>query len=93
LSLASGLKTMATMALITQIKSCEQWQKASKHASSNSCSMMVSTSGWALSISSNSTMAFGQAFSCFVSWPPSSWPMYPGGEPMNLATYTLYAHS
>lgn len=42
--------------------------------SSNSWSMMVSTSGWALSTSSKRTTAFGHCFSFFVSCPPSSWP-------------------
>jgi len=64
-----------------------------KPASSNNCNIIVSTSGCALSISSNRTTAFGQAFSCFVSWPPSSWPIYPGGEPINFATYHIISHN
>lgn len=73
---------------LKMIKKKYYLQKIVKPTSSNNCNMMVSTSGCALSISSKSTTAFGQAFSCFVSWPPSSWPMYPGGEPINFATYT-----
>lgn len=57
------------------------------HTSSKSCSMIVRTSGWALSTSSNRTTALGHALNNLVSWPPSSCPTYPGGEPMNFATW------
>lgn len=42
--------------------------------SSNNCSMIVRTSGWALSTSSNSTTALGHSFNSLVKWPPSSCP-------------------
>lgn len=59
------------------------------HTSSKSCNMIVRTSGWALSTSSNRTTALGHAFNSLVSWPPSSCPTYPGGEPINFATWKM----
>ena len=42
--------------------------------SSNTCKNTVSTSGWAFSISSSKTMAFGFFLSWLVRFPPSSYP-------------------
>src|SRR5438105_2676142 len=47
---------------------------------------MLKTSGCAFSISSSSTTEYGARFTRSVSWPPSSYPTYPGGEPMSLLT-------
>ena len=69
------------------------YERNAKPASSNNCNIIASISGCALSTSSNRTTAFGQALSCFVSWPPSSCPIYPGGEPINFATYHIISHN
>lgn len=43
-------------------------------------------SRWAFSSSSSSTTDQGLRRTRSVSWPPSSWPTYPGGEPMRRET-------
>jgi hypothetical protein len=48
--------------------------------------MIVNTSGWALSTSSNKTTAFGAFNKASVRCPPSWCPTYPGGAPINFAT-------
>src|SRR5579885_1028614 len=47
---------------------------------------MLKTSGCAFSISSSRTTEYGERLTRSVSWPPSSYPTYPGGEPMSLET-------
>ena len=61
--------------------------------SSNTCSRMLNRSGCAFSISSSSTTEYGLRFTFSVSWPPSSWPTYPGGEPISLVTecFSMYS--
>ena len=50
-------------------------------------------SGCAFSISSSSTTEYGLRFTFSVSWPPSSWPTYPGGEPISFDTecFSMYS--
>ena len=61
--------------------------------SSNTCSRMLKMSGCAFSISSSSTTEYGFRFTFSVSWPPSSWPTYPGGEPISFETecFSMYS--
>ena len=51
------------------------WPCASvRRPSSRICSSVLNTSGWAFSISSNSTTLNGLRRTASVSWPPSSYP-------------------
>ena len=61
--------------------------------SSNTCNNTLNTSGWAFSISSKSTTEYGFLRTASVSWPPSSYPTYPGGAPINLDTeyFSIYS--
>ena len=54
---------------------------------------MFRTSGWAFSISSRRITLYGLRLIRSVSWPPSSWPTYPGGEPIILAIacFSMYS--
>ena len=54
--------------------------------SSRICSSTFSTSGWAFSISSNSTTEYGFLRTFSVSCPASSYPTYPGGAPIMRET-------
>ena len=54
--------------------------------SSNTCSNILNTSGCAFSISSNRITLYGFLLTASVNWPPSSYPTYPGGAPINLDT-------
>jgi hypothetical protein len=45
-----------------------------RRPSSSICSITLNTSGWAFSISSKSTTAYGLRRTASVSWPPSSKP-------------------
>ena len=47
---------------------------------------MFITSGWAFSISSKRITEYGCLLTFSVSWPASSYPTYPGGEPMSFDT-------
>src|SRR6266568_2280213 len=63
------------------------WPCASvRWPSSRICSSVLNTSGWAFSISSNRTTLNGLRRTASVSWPPSSYPTYPGGEPISRDT-------
>ena len=61
--------------------------------SSSTCSNTLKTSGCAFSISSKSTTEYGFLRTASVSCPPSSYPTYPGGAPINLATlyFSMYS--
>ena len=50
-------------------------------------------SGCAFSISSNKTTEYGLLLTFSVSCPPSSYPTYPGGAPINLeiANFSIYS--
>ena len=50
-------------------------------------------SGWAFSISSNNTTEYGLRLTASVNWPPSSWPTYPGGEPIKRETLNFSWYS
>jgi len=54
--------------------------------SSRICNNIFITSGWAFSISSNNITEYGFLLIFSVSCPPSSYPTYPGGAPINFAT-------
>ncbi len=61
--------------------------------SSNICNSILNTSGWAFSISSNKTTEYGFLLTASVNCPPSSYPTYPGGEPISLETecFSIYS--
>ena len=61
--------------------------------SSRICSSELKMSGWAFSISSNKTTENGLRRTFSVSWPPSSYPTYPGGEPNSLDTVCFSMYS
>ena len=64
-----------------------------RRPSSSSCSSTLKTSGWAFSISSSSSTAYGRRRTASVSWPPSSNPTYPGGAPIRRATVCFSMYS
>ncbi len=53
-----------------------------KWPSSRTCNKILKTSGWAFSTSSNRITEYGFWRIFSVNWPPSSYPTYPGGEPI-----------
>ena len=61
--------------------------------SSSTCNSTLNTSGCAFSISSKSTTLYGLRRTASVSWPPSSYPTYPGGAPISLDTeyFSMYS--
>jgi len=61
--------------------------------SSNICKRVLNTSGCAFSISSNNTTEYGFLLTISVSCPPSSYPTYPGGAPINLLTSNFSIYS
>ena len=54
---------------------------------------MLNTSPCAFSISSNKITLYGWQRTCSESCPPSSYPTYPGGEPMSLDTLCFSIYS
>ena len=54
--------------------------------SSSICNNIFITSGCAFSISSNNITEYGFLLTFSVNCPPSSYPTYPGGAPINFAT-------
>src|SRR6266851_1309395 len=61
--------------------------------SSRIWSSELKMSGWAFSISSNKTTENGFRRTFSVSWPPSSYPTYPGGEPNSRDTVCFSMYS
>ena len=61
--------------------------------SSSTWSRMLNTSGCAFSISSKRSTLYGLRRIRSESWPPSSYPTYPGGEPMSLLTLCFSIYS
>mmetsp|Transcript_18106 Transcript_18106/g.51527 ORF Transcript_18106/g.51527 Transcript_18106/m.51527 type:complete len:270 (+) Transcript_18106:182-991(+) len=61
--------------------------------SSSNCNMTLKTSGCAFSISSNNNTEYGFRRTASVSWPPSSYPTYPGGAPSNRETVCFSMYS
>ena len=61
--------------------------------SSSTWRSTLNTSGCAFSISSNSTTLYGLRRTASVSWPPSSYPTYPGGAPIRRDTeyFSMYS--
>ena len=61
--------------------------------SSNTCNNTLNTSGCAFSISSNNITEYGFLLTASVNCPPSSYPTYPGGAPINLDTeyFSIYS--
>ena len=64
-----------------------------KKPSSSTCNSILNTSGWAFSISSNKMIEYGCLLTLSLSWPPSSYPTYPGGAPINLLieNFSIYS--
>ena len=54
---------------------------------------MLNTSGWAFSISSKRTTEYGFLLTLSLSCPPSSYPTYPGGEPISFDTLCFSIYS
>mmetsp|Transcript_7362 Transcript_7362/g.17761 ORF Transcript_7362/g.17761 Transcript_7362/m.17761 type:complete len:654 (+) Transcript_7362:732-2693(+) len=61
--------------------------------SSSTCRSTLNTSGWAFSISSNSTTLYGLLLTASLSCPPSSYPTYPGGAPTRRDTESFSMYS
>mmetsp|Transcript_3085 Transcript_3085/g.8868 ORF Transcript_3085/g.8868 Transcript_3085/m.8868 type:complete len:554 (-) Transcript_3085:1034-2695(-) len=61
--------------------------------SSRTCSSTLKTSGCALSTSSKSTTEYGLRRTASASWPPSSYPTYPGGAPSSRETLSCDMYS
>ena len=61
--------------------------------SSSTCNSTLKTSGCAFSTSSNRTTEYGFLRTASVSWPPSSYPTYPGGAPIRRDTeyFSMYS--
>ena len=61
--------------------------------SSSTWSSTLNTSGCAFSTSSNRTTQYGFLRTASVSWPPSSYPTYPGGAPIRRDTecFSMYS--
>ena len=61
--------------------------------SSSTCRSTLNTSGCAFSTSSKSTTEYGFLRTASVSWPPSSYPTYPGGAPIRRDTeyFSIYS--
>ena len=68
------------------------WLSVSR-PSSRICSRRLKTSGCAFSISSKRMTLYGRRRTASVSWPPSSYPTYPGGAPIIRATecFSMYS--
>ena len=64
-----------------------------KRPSSIIWSMILKTSLWAFSISSNNITEYGFLLTASVNWPPSSYPTYPGGAPIKRATWCFSIYS
>ena len=64
-----------------------------RRPSSKICNRVLNTSGCAFSISSNNTTLNGLRRTASVSWPPSSYPTYPGGEPTRRLTVCFSMYS
>ena len=80
--------------IITQfVKSIFLPRLSVKKPSSKTCRSILKISGWAFSISSSKTTAYGFLLIFSVNWPPSSYPTYPGGAPINLdtANFSIYS--
>ena len=68
------------------------WLSATR-PSSRICKNKLNTSGCAFSISSSNITEYGFLLTFSVSWPASSYPTYPGGEPINFETecFSIYS--
>src|SRR5918996_1341782 len=80
--------------MITVFLKSTVWPCASVRCpSSRIWSSVLNTSGWAFSISSNRTTENGFRRTASVSCPPSSYPTYPGGEPISRETVCFSMYS
>ena len=61
--------------------------------SSSTCKRILNTSGCAFSISSKRITLYGFLLTFSLSCPPSSYPTYPGGDPINLDTLCFSIYS
>ena len=79
--------------MIVFLKSTRLPRESVMKPSSRICSNILNTSGCAFSISSSKTTAYGFLLTFSVSCPPSSYPTYPGGAPINLeiANFSMYS--
>src|SRR5574340_34865 len=68
------------------------WASVSR-PSSKIWSRTLNTSGCAFSISSNRMTEYGRRRTASVSWPPSSYPTYPGGAPTRRDTVCFSMYS
>ena len=74
------------MIMIVFLKSTVLPSASVRIPSSKTCNRMLKMSGCAFSISSNNKTEYGERFTRSVNCPPSSWPTYPGGEPISFET-------
>src|SRR5438128_1904961 len=83
------LVMMMTVFLKSTVRPCPSVSRPS----SSTCSSTLNTSGCAFSTSSRSTTQYGRRRTASVSAPPSSYPTYPGGAPISLATECFSPYS
>src|SRR5690242_17657558 len=85
---------MFEVMMITELRKSTTlpWLSVSR-PSSRIWSSTLKTSGCAFSISSNRMTLYGRRRIASVSWPPSSYPTYPGGAPIIRATewFSMYS--
>ncbi len=79
--------------IIVFLKSTVRPLLSVRRPSSNIWSKILKTSGWAFSISSNKMTWYGRRRTLSVKIPPSSYPTYPGGEPIRRDTecFSIYS--
>ena len=82
-----------TIIIIVFLKSTVLPFESVARPSSKICNNKFNTSGCAFSISSNKTILYGFLLTASVNCPPSSYPTYPGGEPINLDTLNFSIYS
>ena len=84
---------LEVMIMIVFLKSTVLPVESVIRPSSNTCKRTLNTSGCAFSTSSNSTTEYGFLRTASVSWPPSSYPTYPGGAPIRRDTecFSMYS--
>ena len=84
---------LEVMIIIVFLKSTFLPRPSVNCPSSSTCNNKLNTSGCAFSISSNKITEFGFLLTFSVNCPPSSYPTYPGGAPINLEieNFSIYS--
>ena len=91
-SIGSTGRLLVMISTVLVKSTVRPWPSVSR-PSSSTCRRTLNTSWWAFSISSSSTTLYGRRRTASVSWPPSSYPTYPGGAPTSLLTECFSEYS